>query len=230
MFGQTEPSSALSIKSIMYAVYGWMTVALAVTAGTAYYIAQTPTFYQMLVDNSWLLFALFIGQISLVLILTIFLHRMSLTGALAMFLVYAALLGVTLSSIFLVFTQASIVTTFLVTAGTFGVTGLYGYFTKSDLSAIGSLSMMALFGLIIGLVVNLFLQNQMIDFILSGVGVIVFTLLTAYDTQKIKQIAQKMSANKEVSGKIAILGALTLYLDFINLFLYLLRFFGKQKE
>ncbi|HRN78608.1 MAG TPA: Bax inhibitor-1/YccA family protein [Candidatus Dependentiae bacterium] len=218
------------VRSIMYAVYGWMTTALLLTAGVAYLVAQTPTLSTLLLEHRWLMLALVIGQISLVVVLTMFLNRMSTTGALIMFFVYAALLGVTLSSIFFVYEIGSIIIAFVITAGTFGTMAVYGYFTRTDLTTMGNISLMALFGLILGLVVNFFLRSPMLDYVLSAIGVLVFTLLVAYDVQKIKQIAKKMIVNEDLSPKIAIMGALTLYLDFINLFLYLLRFFGQQKE
>jgi len=135
-----------------------------------------------------------------------------------------------LSLIFLIYTEASIYITFIVTASMFGVMALYGYFTRSDLTTIGNISIMALFGLIVGFVVSIFLDSSWFDYVLSIIGVIVFTLLTAYNVQKIKRLAQQLMADRETMNKIAVLGAFALYLDFINLFLYMIRFMGKQKE
>ena len=218
------------VANLMYGVYGWMSCALTITAGIAYYVAATPKIFMFIHQNPGVLIMLFLAQIGLVIGLSIFLTRMAFVTALAMFLLYAASLGLTLSSIFYIYTESSIVSTFVTSAGMFGVMSLYGYLTRSDLTSIGNMSVMMLFGLIIGLVVNMFLRNPMVDLVLSGIGVIVFVLLTAYDTQKIKRLGQQMVASKETMAKIAILGALTLYLDFINLFLFLLRFMGKRRD
>ncbi len=150
--------------------------------------------------------------------------------ALTMFLVYAVSVGVTTSVIFLIYTQASIVQTFVVTAAMFGVMTIYGYLTHTDLTKLGNVMMMALWGIIIAVLVNLFFKNPMFDLLISIAAVVVFTVLTAYDTQKIKQIGQHMLADDEMMAKVAVLGALTLYLDFVNLFLYLLRFMGRRRD
>lgn len=218
------------VSSLLYAVYGWMAAALAITASIAYYVGNTPTVYAYLMGNPILVFFLFIAQIALAFGLMIFLNRMTAATAMVMFTLYAVTMGITLSSIFLIFTTASIAATFLVAAGMFGVMGLYGYFTKTDLSSIGSIGIMMLVGLIIGGLVNLFLRSSMVNTILSVVGVIVFSLLTAYDMQKIKQMSKSLLADQETTSKIAIVCALVLYLDFVNLFLYLLQLFGKRKE
>ena len=180
--------------------------------------------------HSAIIIGLFIFQIGLVVAITAFLNRMSFVTALALFLVYAASLGVTLSSIFFVYTEASILSTFLTTALMFGAMSLYGYMTKADLTSVGSMSIMVLFGLIIGMVVNMFLKSEHFDYILSGIGVVVFVLLTAYDTQKIKHIARPVLADHELAAKMTLIGALTLYLDFVNLFLFLLRFMGQRRD
>ncbi len=216
--------------NFMYRVYGWMAVALSLTAVTAYWVASQPAFYTTLVRQPGLMFALILGQLALVIGLSIFLPKMNLVTATIMFLVYAVMVGITLSSIFFVYTAASIYSTFLVTSGMFGGMCLYGYFTRADLTGIGSMSIMLLWGLILGMLVNMFLRSPGFDFALSAVGVVVFTLLTAYDAQKIKRLGQQLIADKETIGKVAILGALTLYLDFINLFLFLLRFMGQRRE
>lgn len=218
------------IGSILYAVYGWMAIALAITASVAYYIGTTPEVYHYLMDNNWIVIGFFIAQIALVIGLVAFLQRLNVLVAMIMFVIYSVLMGITLSSIFVVYTTTSIATTFFVTAGMFGAMALYGYFTKADLSGVGSIGIMMLFGLIIGGVVNLFLRSPMVEMILSVVGVIVFSLLTAYDIQKIKQISRSLLADQETMTKIAIVGALTLYLDFVNLFLFFLNFFGAKKQ
>jgi len=155
---------------------------------------------------------------------------MTFTTAVMMFLLYAMLVGVTLSVVFYVFTIASVFSAFLTAAGMFGGMSVYGYMTRSDLTAVGSIALMMLWGLLLGLVINLFLHSPAIDFMLSGAGVIIFTLLTAYDTQKIKRLGQQMLVDQQMMEKVTILGALTLYLDFINLFLYMLRLMGKRRN
>lgn len=216
-------------SSFMSGVYGWMSCALAVTAGTAYYVASTPAIFTYLYAHSGIILGLIFGQLALVFAITFLINRISFATALMLFLLYAATLGITLSSIFHVYTEVSIITTFLTTAGTFGVMSLYGYVTKADLTTVGNMSFMALIGLIIGMLINMFLKSEQFDYILSGIGVVIFVLLTAYDTQKIKHIG-RMIDEQEMIGKITLIGALTLYLDFINLFLFLLRFMGSRRE
>ena len=218
------------ISSFMAGVYGWMSCALAITAGVSYYVASTPAIFSYIHTHSGVVVGLFIAQFAFVFAIAFFLNRLSFITALVLFLVYAATLGITLSSIFYIYTQVSIMTTFLTTAGMFGVMSLYGYVTKADLTSVGNMALMVLIGLIIGMVVNMFVQSEQFDYILSGIGVIIFVLLTAYDTQKIKQIARSNLIEREMIGKITIIGALTLYLDFINLFLFLLRFMGNRRN
>jgi FtsH-binding integral membrane protein len=217
-------------SSFMAGVYGWMGCALALTAGTAYYVASTPSIFMYIYTHSAVIIGLMIFQVGLVIAISTLLNRISFTTALGMFLLYAASLGVTLSSVFFVYTQASILSTFLTVALMFGVMSLYGYMTKADLTSVGSMSMMVLFGLIIGMFVNMFLKSEQFDYVLSGIGVVVFTLLTAYDTQKIKQLARPILREADLAGKITLIGALTLYLDFVNLFLFLLRFMGQRRD
>ncbi len=218
------------VSSILYAVYAWMAVALGITASIAYYVGNKPELYAYLMGNTWVVIFLFIAQLALAFGLILFINRMNAITAMIMFILYSITMGITLSSIFLVYTTASIGVTFLVAAGMFGAMALYGYFTKTDLSSIGNIGIMMLIGLIIGGLVNLFLRSPMVNMILSFVGVIVFSMLTAYDIQKIKQISRSLLADQEASSKIAIICALTLYLDFVNLFLYLLQLFGNKKE
>lgn len=218
------------ISSFMWGVYGWMAAALTVTSYVAYAIALIPSFFYALHSNPVLLMLIFLAQIGLVLSLSVMLPRLSFGAALTLFVLYAASMGITMSSIFYIYTTGSIATTFLTSAGMFGAMALYGYVTKADLTTIGSMGMMVLFGLIIGMFVNIFLQNSAFDMFLSGVGVIVFALLTAYDVQKIKAIGSQLLIGQQEIAKITILCALTLYLDFINLFLFLLRFMGKKRD
>jgi uncharacterized protein len=218
------------ISSFMAGVYGWMSCALAVTASAAYYIAHTPVFFHYIQTHPLVLIGIFVGQLAFVFSLVFFLNRMNFITALVLFLLYSVSVGVTISSIFYVYTEVSIFSTFLTTALTFAVMSFYGYMTKSDLTTMGSMSFMVLIGIIVGTVINMFLQSAQFDYLLSGLGVIVFVLLTAYDTQKIKQLGSSMISHQEIMPKITLLGALTLYLDFINLFLFLLRFMGKQRD
>jgi FtsH-binding integral membrane protein len=226
----SQYSVAEQSSNFIYKVYAWMSAALAITAGTAYYVASSPALFQMLMGNSAVMIGLIIAQFALVLVLSFLLMRMNFITALASFIVYSVLVGITLSAIFYVYTAGSIYVTFAVTAGTFGVMCVYGYFTKSDLTSIGNLALMALIGMIIGSLVNMFLRSAAFDYVLALIGVVVFTLLTAYDMQKIKQLGQTMVAERETMNKVAILGALTLYLDFLNLFLSLLRIMGNRRD
>jgi len=215
------------LSSFMYGVYAWMTCALALTACTAYFLSLFP---QAIAIISSLIWPLVLVKIGLVAGLLYFLDRMTLTTALLMFLLYSVLVGVTFSGIFYFYTMASIFSTFLTVAGMFGGMSVYGYMTRSDLTAIGNIAIMMLWGLFLGIVVNIFLRSPGVEYMISGAGVIIFTLLIAYDTQKIKQLGQHMLTDQEMMEKVTILGALTLYLDFINLFLFLLRFMGRRRN
>lgn len=209
-------------------VYLWMTAALAITGLVAYYVAGSQAILSALFSNGWTIFVLFFAEIGLVIGLSAAINKISALTATLMFALYSVLNGVTLSSIFLVYEIGSIATTFFVAAGTFGAMAIYGSVTKKDLTKVGNLCMMAVIGLIIATVVNLLIRSTMADMIISGVGVLVFVGLTAYDAQKIKNMLYG-TEESEMTNKIAVLGALSLYLDFINLFLYLLRFFGRRK-
>jgi len=210
-------------------VYGWMSAGLMLTAVVALATANSPTMIRAIFGNRALFFGLIIGELLLVIVLSAAINRMSAGLATVMFLAYAAVNGLTLSMIFLIYTKASLTSTFFVTGGTFGALSLYGYYTKRDLTSIGNLCMMALFGLIIASVVNLFWANSTLYWIVTYAGVLIFVGLTAYDTQKIKRIAASVGTDGQVVRKAAILGALRLYLDFINLFLLLLRLLGRRR-
>lgn len=209
-------------------VYLWMTAALAITGLVAYYVAGSQAILSALFSNGWTILVLFLAEIGLVIGLSAAINKISALTATFMFALYSIINGVTLSSIFLVYEIGSIATTFFVAAGTFGAMAIYGSVTKKDLTKVGNLCMMAVIGLIIATVVNLLIRSTMADMIISGVGVLVFVGLTAYDAQKIKNMLYG-AEESEMTNKIAVLGALSLYLDFINLFLYLLRFFGRRK-
>lgn len=222
--------NTLHQQSFLSGVFAWMGCALAVTALSSYVIVMYTTFFSYIQTHPYSLIGLIIAQFVLVIGLTFGLRKLSFIAALILFLLYAVTVGVTLSTLFYIYTTASIGITFFTTSGMFLSMALYGYYTHSDLTSIGSMSFMMLVGLIIGGVINLFMQSSTFDFILSGCGVIIFTLLTAYDVQKLKQLGQELISDNETMGKLTILGALTLYLDFINLFLYLLRFTGNRRQ
>jgi len=212
-----------AISSYFANVYKWMTLALGLTTFIAWYVSNSPAISSYLSLRPTLLFGLIIVELGLVVYLAARVHKMSYTMAVATFLIYAALNGVTLSWIFLEYTSASIFQVFLVTTGMYAATSIFGYTTKRDLSGLGSFLFMALIGLIIGGIVNIWLASPMIDWIFTFGGIVIFAGLSAYDHQKLKQIA--VSGGPE---SMAIYGALDLYLDFINLFLLLLRVMGSR--
>ncbi len=211
-------------------VYLWMTMALAITGLTSMIVAGSPQLMMAIFGNQALFWGLLIGELALVWFLSARINTLSFPTATCMFIFYSILNGVTLSFIFLAYTAESITSTFFITAGTFGAMSLIGYFTKRDLSSLGSILFMALIGLIIATIVNLFMRSEMLYFIISYAGVLIFVGLTAYDTQKIKRmlLSDGVEVN-ETTQKIALMGALALYLDFINLFLYLLRLLGNRR-
>jgi len=217
-----------SISEYMSKVYGWMAGALGISAAVAWWAANSPAFIQMISQTPAIMYGLIIGELILVISLVALLKRMSLGMAIFAFLGYAVLTGLTLSTIFMIYTAASIAKTFIVTAGVFGAMSIYGYTTKKDLSSWGSFLIMSLIGLVIASLVNMFLNSHMIEWITTYAGIIIFTGLTAWDTQKLKYFGA-MGAEGDSLSKMAILGALTLYLDFINLFLHLLRVFGNRR-
>ncbi|MBM6992840.1 MAG: Bax inhibitor-1/YccA family protein [Prevotella sp.] len=227
-----ERQGALSVAfpALMRKVYVWMTMALAITGICAYGVATSPNLLQLIYGNSMMIWVLIIAELGLVFYTTARIDKLSLTTATSLFVIYSALNGVTLSSIFLAYSMASIAKVFFITAGTFGAMALYGYFTKTDLSKLGNILFMALIGLIIASLVNIFLKSAMFDLILSYIGVAIFVGLTAWDTQKIKTMLATQIDMSEGAQKIALMGALSLYLDFINLFLYLLRIFGRGND
>ena len=222
-------SSALSFPALMSKVYLWMTLALVVTGMTAYYVASSPAILYAIVTNQIAFWGLFIGELVLVFVLSSRIMSLSFVTASLMFVIYSIMNGVFFSFILLAYTEQSIATTFLITAGTFGAMSLFGFVTKRDLSAMGRILFMLLIGLIIATVVNIFMKAEGLTLILNYAGVVIFVGLTAYDTQSIKQMLQE-HGDKEGAEKIALLGSLSLYLDFINLFIYLLRFFGESRK
>jgi FtsH-binding integral membrane protein len=214
-------------------VYNWMGIGLALTGFVAYYVSTSESLLRLVFGNPLLLMVLIVAELGLVFSIAGMVNRMSAGTATALFVIYSGLNGVTLSSIFLVYVQASIVSTFFVCAATFIACSIYGWTTKKDLTSLGGFMMMGLFGIIIASVVNLFfIKSGAMSMVISYIGVLVFVGLTAYDTQKIKHMALTQPADLDgaVIRKGAIVGALSLYLDFINLFLMLLSVFGQRKD
>lgn len=217
-------------------VFMWMFAALGLTAVTAYFFGTSESLMQMIYTITpkgtpamsglgWVVtFAPFI----IVLVMSFGSNKLSAQTTVLLFVIYSVLMGMSLSSIFIVYTGASIFKTFIITAGMFGIMAVMGYTTKTDLTKLGSILMMALFGMIIAMLVNFFMHSARMEYIISVIGVVVFTGLTAYDVQKIKNIGQMGINDGEVMAKVTIFAALSLYLDFLNLFLYLLRFFGRR--
>lgn len=218
-----------AFPALMRKVYVWMTLALAITGLTAYGVATSPGILQTIYGNSAVLWGIAIAELILVITVSSAINRLSLSVATLLFIIYSVLNGALFSSIFLVYTASSITTVFFITAGTFAAMALIGYTTKTDLSSMGKILLMALIGMIIATVVNLFVKSTGLDLIISYIGVLVFVGLTAYDSQKIKQMLLQAPDAGEGAQKVALLGALSLYLDFINLFLYLLRIFGRRE-
>ncbi len=220
------------VSDYVRSVYNWMGIGLALTGFVAYYVSTSEALLRLVFGNPLLLIVLFIAEFGLVFSIAGMVNRMSAGTATALFVIYSGLNGVTLSTIFLVYAQSSIVSTFFVCAATFIACSLYGWVTKRDLTSLGGFMVMGLIGIIIASLVNLFIKSSGLSVIISYIGVFVFIGLTAYDTQKIKNMAMTQPANLDgaVIRKGAILGALSLYLDFINLFLMLLSIFGQRRD
>lgn len=219
------------LNAFMRGVYQWMTLGLGLTGIVAYLTATSPSLLQIIFGNPMIMWGLLIGELLLVLGLSAGISRLSGGTATFLFLLYSGLNGLTLSAIFLVYTASSIASTFLICAGMFAAMSIYGLTTKKDLTSWGSFLFMGLIGIIIASIVNIFLKSPGFNFVISGLGVIIFVGLTAYDSQKLKRMGESAPYDDAVAiRRGTILGALTLYLDFINLFLMLLRFFGQSRE
>lgn len=229
--GPNEAYTArFAVSAILKNVYLWMTMALAISGLTAMLVAGNAELVQTIYAGRGTLLVLFLVQFGLIWLISARIGTMSFITATLLYIAYSVVTGVTLSSIFLLFTTGSIASVFFITAGTFAALSIYGFVTKKDLSTWRSYLIMGLIGLIIASIVNWFLASEMMYWIISYVGVAIFIGLTAYDTQKIKQLAYACHMeDEETRNKVALLGAITLYLDFINLFLYILRIFGKRK-
>lgn len=215
--------------SFINKVYAWMCLALAITGFVALRTVSSEAMMNLILGSQFVLMGLFIVEIGLVVWMVSAINRISSNMAIGLFLLYSALNGLTLSVLLLIYTGASVATTFFITAGTFGAMSAYGYFTKKDLTSWGNLLFMALIGMIIASVVNIFWHNSALYWLVTYAGVLIFVGLTAYDTQKIKKMSLELDIESEEGRKGAIMGALALYLDFINLFILLLRIFGNRR-
>ena len=216
-------------QRFMVRVYNWMTAGLAVTGGIAFYVSNSEMMMNIVYGNAIVPIVLIVAQLGLVIYLSGWIEKMSASQATGIFMLYAGLTGLTFSFIFLAYTAASITSTFFVTAGTFAAMSVYGYTTKKDLTSWGSFLFMGLIGIIIASLVNMFLQSEAMHWIITYAGVLIFIGLTAYDTQKIKEMNIIGNEGTDEDTKEAISGALRLYLDFINLFLMLLRIMGDRR-
>jgi len=227
-----RPRTEVLVNDFIRSVYNWMAIGLALTGFVAFYVASNESLLRLIYSNRMLLFALILVELGLVFAISGMVNRLSAGMATSLFVVYAGLNGVTLSFIFLVYTRTSIVSTFFICAATFVGCSIYGWSTKKDLTSWGGFLMMGLIGIIIATLVNMFIQSSAMNMIISYIGVFVFVGLTAYDTQRLKHMALTQPAGLDagVVRKGAILGALSLYLDFVNLFLMLLRIFGQSRD
>lgn len=218
------------LQTYMVQVYGWMTVGLLLTAFIAWFAANSNAFMELLYTNRIVFFGLVIAQLALVFVLSGMIHKLSAGITTTLFMLYSALTGLTLSSIFIIYTTTSIASTFVVAGGMFGAMSLYGYTTKRDLSGFGNMLFMGLIGILLASLVNFWLKSEALMWAVTYIGVVIFVGLTAYDTQKLKNIGEQIDVrDASMLRKYSILGALTLYLDFINLFLMLLRIFGNRR-
>jgi FtsH-binding integral membrane protein len=227
-FASTAVGTPERVTAFLRKVYGWMCIGLGVTAVVSLGVASSPTLVKSIFGNPILFFTLFIAELGLVFYLSARVNKLSPATASGLFLLYSALNGVVLASVFLMYTGTSIATTFLVTAGMFGALALYGTTTKRSLAGVGQFAFMGLIGLILASLVGMFVHSAGLQFVISVVGVIVFTALTAWDAQRLKAMAVAVPEGQY--GSYAVVGALALYLDFINLFLFLLRFMGGRRD
>ena len=225
----TSEQIQIEQASFISKIYGWMSGALIVTGLVAAWTASSESIMTIIFGNSLMFYGLLIAEILCVAYLVSAVKKISSQTATLIFMGYAALNGLTLSAVFIIFTSESIATTFFITAATFAIMSFYGYYTKKDLTTIGNLAFMGLIGLIIASVVNIFFHNEIVYWITTYAGILIFVTLIAYDTQKIKKMNVIGNEGTEEDKKEAIIGALILYLDFITLFLYLLRLFGRRK-
>ena len=228
---RTQTETQAIVNSFVRSVYNWMAIGLSITGFVAFYVANNPTLLQLIYGNPIVQIGLFIGTLGMVFYISARIQKIQASTATGLFLLYSALMGAMLSFVFVLYTQTSIASTFFVCSATFVAVSIYGYTTKRDLTSLGSFMFMGLIGIIIASVVNIFLRSPAMHMIISYIGVVVFVGLTAYDTQHIKNMALTQPAGLDgaVVRKGAIMGALKLYLDFINLFLMLLRIMGDRR-
>lgn len=228
---QTQSSVGFDagLRSFMLKVYNYMAIALALSGAVAYFAGTSEAFINTLMTNPILRFAVLLAPLGMVIFLSVRIHKMSVQSAQLTFWIYSAITGLSLCGIFALYTQASIASAFFITASTFAAVSLYGYTTKRDLTGVGHFMIMGLIGIIIASLVNLFIGSSALQFAISIISVIVFVGLIAYDNQKLKAMYYQTSGNAEIAGKFAIMGALNLYMDFINLFISILRFVGDRK-
>jgi len=227
-----ETQTQVRVNSFIQGVYNWMALGLGLTGLVAFFVANNPTLLQLIFGNKLIFFGLIIGELALVFTISARVHKMEASTATKLFLLYAALNGATLSVVFLAYTASSIASTFLICAATFGACSIYGMTTKKDLTSWGGFLFMGLIGIIIASVVNIFLQSSAVSMIVSYIGVFIFIGLTVYDTQRLKTMAmtQPEGLDEAVIRKGSILGALSLYLNFINMFLFMLHIFGGSRD
>ena len=227
---ERDLTPSITFPALMQKVYTWMAFAMIITGVTAYGVANSPSLLGMIYTNPVVLWGLIIAEFALVFGITGMINRLSLTTATLMFVAYSVINGAMLSSIFLVYTMNSIGQVFFITSATFGVMAFIGYTTKTDLTSMGKILFMALIGMIIATVVNIFVGSTGLQTVTSYLGLLIYVGLTAYDSQKIKHMLYEQEVADEGAQKLALIGALTLYLDFINLFLYLLRIMGSRRD
>lgn len=230
MIEEREGMVSLAFPALMRKVYLWMTLALVITGLTAYGVSQSPGIVYAIVTNRLLMWGLIIAEFGLVMAISGAIRRLSIGTATLLFVLYSVINGATLSVIFLAFTLTSIASVFFITAGTFALMAFIGYTTKTDLTSLGKILFMGLIGIVLATIVNIFLGSTTLNMIVSYVGVVVFVGLTAYDSQKIKSMLYEADDMSGEAQKLALLGSLTLYLDFVNLFIMLLRIFGSNRD
>lgn len=229
-------NGALTAQSVMHKVYAWMCAGLLVTAGASYGLLLWPQLFNIMFASHWYFYLLAALQIGLVVYISAFINEIRYGTAAAAFMLYSFLMGIMLAPIFVIYTTSSIALTFACTSGMFGSMALYGYFTNTDLSKFGNLLLMGLWGMIIASFANWYFQSSALEYALGIIGVLLFTALTAYDVQKIKQLLRNVAYEgdsevyHESINKVALIGALQLYLDFVKLFLYMLRFMGRKRD
>jgi FtsH-binding integral membrane protein len=226
----TIESSASVSKSFVSNVFSYMTLALLISGGVAAYFGLNESLFLRLMSVPGMMWILMLAPLAFVMIISFGFNKLSFPALLVIFLAYAATMGLSLSAIFVIFELGVIFKVFLITAGLFGTMAVLGYTTKTDLTAFGGILTMALIGIVIASLVNMFMGSETMDYIISCIGVLVFTGLTAYDVQKIKRIGAGVEYGTATASKLALMGALSLYLDFVNLFMFLLRIFGRSSE